>query len=93
MQVVLDHLIVQRMEHTDAEAPDELESILKYGARALFEGTEGEADSDIVYTAHDIEKLLDCSEADEGASAKTGGDRSSKAFSYARIVSVVILRG
>jgi hypothetical protein len=85
--VVLDHLIVQRMEQTESEAPDEVESILKFGARALFEEEDGKSSTDIHYSPADIEKLLDRSEADKGTTADKDGDRSSKAFSYARIVS------
>ena len=41
-KLVLDHLIVQKMD--DQENTEDVQSILSYGARALFEEKDGETE-------------------------------------------------
>ncbi|KAF8560206.1 hypothetical protein OG21DRAFT_38190 [Imleria badia] len=65
-KLVLDHLIVQKMDD-DENGGDDLRSILTFGAKALFEeGNQGS--KDIVYTDHDLDKLIEKTEVegDEG---------------------------
>ncbi|KAJ7293407.1 SNF2 family DNA-dependent ATPase [Mycena rebaudengoi] len=58
-KLVLDHLIVQKMDDDD-DAGDNVQSILTYGAQALF---EADADArDIIYTDADVDKLIDKTE-------------------------------
>ena len=44
-KLVLDHLIVQKMD--DEEAENNVQSILTYGAKALFEESDGQPNRDI----------------------------------------------
>lgn len=81
-KMALDHALIESMEKNDDEDPGEdLESILKHGAEALFGENEKEQ---IKYDAAAIEKLLDRSQmattqaADDEKSTKTQ-------FSYARV--------
>ncbi|KAN0060197.1 hypothetical protein ACQY0O_007526 [Thecaphora frezii] len=88
-KMVLDHLIVQNLNNEE-DRPDTLESILKFGAQALFsEGGLEENEKDVRYTDEDLDALLDRGEKEEeedddtlggGSSRKSGGR-----FSYARV--------
>lgn len=76
-KLVLDHLIVQKMDEDDA-AGDDVQSILTFGAKALFEeGAQGAHDIICTFillwgcglsqvfildTDHDIEKLIEKTE-------------------------------
>lgn len=42
-KLVLDHLIVQKMDD-DESAPENVQSILTYGAQAIFDAEEGSKD-------------------------------------------------
>ena len=48
-KLVLDHLIVQKMDDDDA-AGENVQSILTYGAQALFESEDSSSAKDIVCT-------------------------------------------
>ncbi|KAG8937016.1 hypothetical protein FRC02_008123 [Tulasnella sp. 418] len=81
-KLVLDHLIVQTM---DEEENDDVQSILSFGARALFEGNNAE---DIIYTEHDVEMLLDRIEKEEPIGPGTSEERlndAGMAFGFAKI--------
>ncbi|PWN49331.1 hypothetical protein IE53DRAFT_380642 [Violaceomyces palustris] len=85
-KMVLDHLIVQNLNNEE-DRPETLESILKFGAQALFdEGGLEENEKDIKYTDEDLDALLDRSEKDETFEIngrKEGG--SDGRFSFARV--------
>ncbi|PPQ64493.1 hypothetical protein CVT26_002032 [Gymnopilus dilepis] len=80
-KLVLDHLIVQKMDDDEDNGGENIQSILTYGAQALFEGDQ-EA-RDITYTDNDIEKLLEKTEKEAVKEApKAAGGLS---FSFAKI--------
>ncbi|KAG0704357.1 SNF2 family DNA-dependent ATPase [Suillus ampliporus] len=80
-KLVLDHLIVQKMDNDDG-AGDDLQSILTFGAKALFE--EGDHSSkDITYVENDIDKLIERTEVEgdqEAATKETG-----LSFAFAKV--------
>lgn len=91
-KMMLDHLIVQNLDRED-ERPVELESILKFGAQALFaEGGTEESERDIRYTDEDLDSLLrrreDAAEEDDKVTdvdnQDANGDQKAT-FSYARV--------
>lgn len=43
-KLVLDHLIVQKMDDDDENGGEDVKSILTYGAQALFSSVEGSRD-------------------------------------------------
>ncbi|KAH0556162.1 hypothetical protein GP486_005905 [Trichoglossum hirsutum] len=75
----LDHAIINTMGEDEAEEVD-VESILKFGASAIFEdSTEG----DIRYDSASVDLLLDRSQAED---TKSGEDKSAETqFSFARV--------
>ncbi|EDR15764.1 SNF2 family DNA-dependent ATPase [Laccaria bicolor S238N-H82] len=80
-KLVLDHLIVQKMDDDEEGGGGNVQSILSFGAQALF---ELEQDSrDIIYTDNDIDKLIEKTEKEneEQATPKDGG----LSFSFAKI--------
>ncbi|OLN85976.1 Chromatin remodeling factor mit1 [Colletotrichum chlorophyti] len=79
-KMALDHVLIEAMD--DEGEPDDLESILKFGASALF--SEDQNDKDIVrYDDASVEKLLDRSQIEQ---TKTGNDESAESqFSFARV--------
>ncbi|PWY97239.1 hypothetical protein BCV70DRAFT_167309 [Testicularia cyperi] len=91
-KMMLDHLIVQNLNNED-DRPEELESILKFGAQALFaEGGTEESEKDIRYTNEDLDKLLDRRDDDDEAASVVAANQNAGAigglnttFSYARV--------
>ncbi|KAF9527780.1 SNF2 family N-terminal domain-containing protein [Crepidotus variabilis] len=83
-KLVLDHLIVQKMDDDEENGGEDVKSILTYGAQALFESEQTQAERDINYSEQDIEKLIDKtqSEAVPEGPETTGGGLS---FSFAKI--------
>ncbi|RPA98613.1 hypothetical protein L873DRAFT_1844118 [Choiromyces venosus 120613-1] len=82
----LDHLIIEKMDATEEEEVD-VESILKFGARALFED-EGEASEArrIRYDDDSVDKLLERVAIEEPTVAeKDGTNTGETAFSFARV--------
>jgi hypothetical protein len=79
-KLALDHLLIETMDNDD-DAPNDVESVLKHGAAALFgEGKKKEA---ITYDSAAVDKLLDRSAMEE---TKTDEAKSAEsAFAYARI--------
>ncbi|EGO30851.1 hypothetical protein SERLADRAFT_444458 [Serpula lacrymans var. lacrymans S7.9] len=79
-KLVLDHLIVQKMDDDDS-AGDDVQSILTFGAKALFE-EDNQSSRDIVYSDIDIEKLIEKTEkeGDQTDQAKNAG-----LFSFAKV--------
>ncbi|OAG38823.1 hypothetical protein AYO21_07018 [Fonsecaea monophora] len=79
-KMALDHVLIERMDKED-DAGEDLESILRYGAEALFQ--EDSSADDIIYDSASIDRLLDRTQVedtkiDEGKSAESQ-------FSFARI--------
>ncbi|KAK4703254.1 hypothetical protein P7C70_g2963, partial [Phenoliferia sp. Uapishka_3] len=75
----LDHLIIQRLNAEETEA-NEIESILQFGAKAIFDDQEAEATA-IRYSDADMDNLF-ARTADISASSKKDG---AAAFSHAKI--------
>ncbi|TFK77267.1 hypothetical protein BDN72DRAFT_35406 [Pluteus cervinus] len=80
-KLVLDHLIVQKMDDEDTGG-ENLQSILTYGAKALFE--ELDASRDITYSEHDIEKLIEKTEL-EGDEAVDNPLPGAMTFNFAKV--------
>lgn len=95
-KLVLDHLIVQKMDDDD-DAGDNVQSILTYGAQALFEADAGSRDiicisSVSIRRAHliarldtdaDIDKLIDKTEQE--AEPEQTNEEGALSFSFAKI--------
>jgi len=79
-KLALDHLLIEILDNEE-DAPNDVESVLKHGAAALFgEGKKKEA---IMYDSATVERLLDRSMMEE---TKTGEDKSAEsAFAFARV--------
>ncbi|KAG6821361.1 hypothetical protein H0H93_014158 [Arthromyces matolae] len=78
-KLVLDHLIVQKMDDDDG-AGEDVQSILTYGAQALFESEQ--SSRDIVYSEQDIEKLVEKTEKEGEEQEQV---KENMAFSFARV--------
>lgn len=80
-KLVLDHLIVQKMDEDDDSPGENIQSILTYGAQALF--NEESSVKDIVYSDQDIDKLIEKTEteSDESDKPKEGG----LSFEFAKV--------
>ncbi|KAK4153914.1 PHD/FYVE-zinc-finger like domain-containing protein [Chaetomidium leptoderma] len=79
-KLALDHLLIETMDNEE-EAPNDVESVLKHGAAALF--GEGKKKDAITYDSAAVDKLLDRSMTEE---TKTNEDKSAEsAFAFARI--------
>ncbi|KAI9513073.1 SNF2 family N-terminal domain-containing protein [Russula earlei] len=79
-KLVLDHVIVQKMD--DFEGGGDVQSILTYGARTLFDETV--ASRDISYSDQDLDKLIEKTETEEAPPEETGED-SGQVFSFAKV--------
>ncbi|KAK7059472.1 SNF2 family N-terminal domain-containing protein [Favolaschia claudopus] len=79
-KLVLDHLIVQTMDHEE-ETIDDIASILTYGAQALFEPNVGARD--VAYSDADIDKLIWNTEQEAQPSRQSDGGALS--FPFAKV--------
>lgn len=78
-KMALDHALIESMDAND-DAGVDLQSILKHGAQALF---DGDSRNDIHYDSAAVDKLLDRSQVED---TNTGVDNSAESqFSHARI--------
>ncbi|KAK4200697.1 putative Chromodomain-helicase-DNA-binding protein [Triangularia verruculosa] len=78
-KMALDHLLIETMDNQD-DAPNDVESVLKHGAEALFGDKKKEA---IKYDSAAVDKLLDRSLQEE---TKTDNKKSAEsAFAHARV--------
>ncbi|KAK8084854.1 hypothetical protein PG997_006125 [Apiospora hydei] len=78
-KMALDHALIESMDAGE-DAGDDLESILKHGAQALF---ADEAQDKIVYDEASVEKLLDRTQVE---TTNAGSDESAESqFSFARV--------
>ncbi|KAF5374945.1 hypothetical protein D9758_000456 [Tetrapyrgos nigripes] len=78
-KLALDHLIVQKINDEESVG-DTVQSILTYGAQALFESDEGSA-KDITYTDNDLDSLIDKTEKEGQVDDKA----QKEGFSFAKI--------
>jgi hypothetical protein len=80
-KMALDHVLIESMDDKDGELTNDVESVLKHGAAALF--GEGHQNKAITYDEAAIDKLLDRSAQEE---TKQDGDKSAEsAFAFARV--------
>ncbi|CAG7997256.1 unnamed protein product [Penicillium nalgiovense] len=81
--MALDHVLIDRIEADQDE--EDLESILKHGAQALFNDDDS---ADITYDFHSIDKLLDRSQAEQAeqvASEGSSNQNEQAQFNFARV--------
>jgi superfamily II DNA or RNA helicase len=79
-KLALDHLLIETMDNEE-DAPNDVESVLKHGAAALF-GEDNKKDA-IIYDSAAVDKLLDRSVAEE---TKTDDNKSAESvFAFARV--------
>ncbi|KAL3464083.1 hypothetical protein BJX64DRAFT_255550 [Aspergillus heterothallicus] len=78
-KMVLDHVLIDRMTAEDDDGQD-LESILRHGAQALFEDDDSK---DVIYTSESVDKLLDRSQAEQAMTPNENSQNSE--FSFARV--------
>ncbi|KZT75062.1 hypothetical protein DAEQUDRAFT_659936 [Daedalea quercina L-15889] len=81
-KLVLDHLIVQKMDDEDGSKED-VQSILMFGAQALFQEEQNAEDRQIHYSEHDIDKLIERTEK-EGDQVESEASANAT-FSFAKI--------
>ncbi|KAJ5868651.1 hypothetical protein N7534_003204 [Penicillium rubens] len=82
-KMALDHVLIDRIEADQDE--EDLESILKHGAQALFNDDDS---ADISYDFHSIDKLLDRSQAEQAeqvASEGSSNQNEQALFNFARV--------
>jgi SNF2 family DNA or RNA helicase len=79
-KMALDHVLIEQMDRED-DAGDDIVSILRHGAQALFDDTSGT--DDIVYNSSSVDLLLDRSQIED---TKTSEEKSAESqFGFARI--------
>lgn len=84
-KMALDHALIESMDRSEEDAGEDLETILKHGAQALFNNSD---DQEVIkYDSDAIDKLLDRSgiknpEYPEGASVEKAGE---KQFAFAQV--------
>lgn len=78
-KMVLDHVLIDRMISEEVDGRD-LESILRHGAQALFEGDDSQ---DIHYDSESVDKLLDRSQVEQAEAPNQNGNEDP--LSFARV--------
>ncbi|KAI0639630.1 hypothetical protein C8Q77DRAFT_1082196 [Trametes polyzona] len=78
-KLVLDHLIVQKMDD-EGGSKEDVQSILMFGAKALFEENEESAAREIHYSEHDIDNLIEKTEKEGDQVEPESGPGSLFAF-------------
>lgn len=83
-KMALDHALIESMDEKEGDAGNDLESILKHGASALFSNDEKDT---ITYDSTSVDKLLDRSDMQRDDEPEAGGETrpADKAFAYARV--------
>ncbi|KAF8953095.1 hypothetical protein CPC16_009397 [Podila verticillata] len=82
-KMILDHLIVERMEDENLD-PVDVESILKFGAKALFE-EESATNEDLKYDDAALEALLDRSKIEHNWDETDNGETKVSGFGFAKV--------
>lgn len=85
-KMALDHVLIETMDRDENEPVEDLETILKHGAEALFSNNDKEKEV-ITYDAEAIDKLLDRSQIKKANSDEGDGDQkpAAKQFAYAQV--------
>lgn len=82
-KMALDHALIETMDRDENEPVEDLESILKHGAEALFSDNDKEV---IKYDSEAIEKLLDRTQIKKPERADGEEQKpAAKQFAYARV--------
>jgi chromodomain-helicase-DNA-binding protein 4 len=83
-KMALDHLLIESMDEKEGENVNDVESVLKHGAAALF--GEGEKKEAIKYDEAAVEKLLDRSVQEETGDKNADAQKAPEsAFAFARV--------
>lgn len=84
-KMALDHALIENMDREDDEPLDDLETILKHGAEALFK--DDDKKEVIKYDDDDLDKLLDRSQIkkQEENEDDEAGKPEQKRFAYAKV--------
>ncbi|KAG0303580.1 hypothetical protein BGZ98_006511 [Dissophora globulifera] len=82
-KMILDHLIVERMEDDNLD-PVDVESILKFGAKALFE-EDSTTNEDVKYDDTALEALLDRSKIEHNWDEINNGETKVSGFGFAKV--------
>ncbi|KAF9952628.1 hypothetical protein BGZ65_005150, partial [Modicella reniformis] len=82
-KMILDHLIVERMEDDNLD-PVDVESILKFGAKALFE-EETTTNEDLKYDDAALDALLDRSKIEHNWDENDNGETKVSGFGFAKV--------
>ncbi|KAG0368345.1 hypothetical protein BGZ54_002138 [Gamsiella multidivaricata] len=82
-KMILDHLIVERMEDDNLD-PVDVESILKFGAKALFE-EDSTSNEDLKYDDAALEALLDRSKIEHTWDENDNGETKVSGFGFAKV--------
>ena len=78
-KMALDHVLIEQMDRDEEDGKD-LESVLRYGAEALF---KDDVTHNIRYDSVSVDKLLDRSQTEDTEKGKD--DSAESSFSFARI--------
>jgi len=83
-KMALDHALIESMDEKEGDSGNDLESILKHGASALFSNDEKDT---ISYDSASVDKLLDRSDMARAEEPETNGEArtADAAFSFARV--------
>ncbi|KAI1315973.1 hypothetical protein EDD11_010555 [Mortierella claussenii] len=82
-KMILDHLIVERMEDDNLD-PVDVESILKFGAKALFE-EDSASNEDVKYDDAALDALLDRSKIEHNWDENDNGKTKVSGFGFAKV--------
>lgn len=82
-KMALDHALIETMDREEDQPVDDLETILKHGAEALF----GDNDKEVIkYDAAAIDKLLDRSQIEDNRNSHDDDEKPEETqFSYAKV--------
>lgn len=83
-KMALEHLIIQKMSQEEIEEQD-VEDVLQFGAKEIYEAGEGELESDIKYPESKIDDILDHNEAEAAKPVVKHAKAVNKMFAYAKI--------
>ncbi|RPD57040.1 hypothetical protein L227DRAFT_552450 [Lentinus tigrinus ALCF2SS1-6] len=82
-KLVLDHLIVQKMDD-EGSSKEDVKSILMFGAEALFEENEETAAREVHYSEHDVDNLIEKTEK-EGDEVESESGGTGSLFAFAKV--------
>ncbi|KAI0720008.1 SNF2 family N-terminal domain-containing protein [Cerioporus squamosus] len=82
-KLVLDHLIVQKMDD-ESGSKEDVKSILMFGAKALFEENEETVAREVHYSEHDVDNLIEKTER-EGDQVEPDSGGAGSLFAFAKV--------